>query len=232
LSPRSTVRWLPPHASNADLTARSVREVFTPVCAIRQSNPNLDANVGQTREAGRFRTPGIHGRFFGGTSVAGYSDDNAITAAGRAHRRYVVVEDREGSTKRGPMKKVLISFPARRDRRLASVTRPLAWHSTDPRARFATDLRSSIRLHLVVEQLPESNGWDWVVWPALDMGMVTRTGKAPCASEATSAAETAANCWIHDASAQPASTIASCPAREADVAPLRAGHDVQGKHQR
>jgi hypothetical protein len=71
------------------------------------------------------------------------------------------------------------------------------WHSIEPHSRFATatDHREGLRLHIVVEQLPNSTKWDWLVWPAGNQEMSTVGGIAPSVDAAAAAAEASTHHW-------------------------------------
>ena len=73
----------------------------------------------------------------------------------------------------------------------------LRWHSIEPRARFATvaDDTTGLRLHVVVEQLPDSTEWDWFLWRAGHAASLTVGGRARSALVASVAAEAAARAW-------------------------------------
>jgi hypothetical protein len=92
---------------------------------------------------------------------------------------------------------VVVLFRPRRDTHLAAGAMRVRWHSIEPRGRFATvtDHRGGLRLHLVVEQMPNSTGWDWLVWQAGNARITPQGGIASSAPAATAAAEAATHRW-------------------------------------
>jgi hypothetical protein len=72
----------------------------------------------------------------------------------------------------------------------------VSWDRTDDRIYFGTwgNYQATVRLRLVAERLPDSEGWDWTVWQS-DRPKIVRRGLAPSGPEATAAAEAAAADW-------------------------------------
>jgi hypothetical protein len=55
--------------------------------------------------------------------------------------------------------------------------------------------RDGTRYHLIVERLPNADGWDWTVWRPGDAPASARHGVATSAVEAMRAAEAAVRRW-------------------------------------
>ena len=75
-----------------------------------------------------------------------------------------------------------------------------SWDCTEDGIRYATiiDYRTLSTLRLVVEKLPDSELWDWVVWHTETANIAPRCGKETSQSAAENAAENAARNWIPD----------------------------------
>jgi hypothetical protein len=73
----------------------------------------------------------------------------------------------------------------------------LSWDKTEDGIWYGrwNGRNKAIRLHLVVERLPDAKGWDWAVWQ-IDKPAILRRGAAPSALDAAAAAETAAEHWL------------------------------------
>jgi hypothetical protein len=80
-----------------------------------------------------------------------------------------------------------------------------SWDCTEDGIQYATiiDYRTLSTLRLVVEKLPDSEFWDWVVWQADATNITPRGGKEKSLSAAEHAAENAARNWIPDNRSQP-----------------------------
>jgi hypothetical protein len=55
--------------------------------------------------------------------------------------------------------------------------------------------RNGARYHVLVEPLPQTDGWDWTVWRPGDAPEAARNGDAPSVEAATQAAKSAVREW-------------------------------------
>jgi hypothetical protein len=62
---------------------------------------------------------------------------------------------------------------------------------------FATAISTDtgVRYYAVIEQLPEQDGWDWIVWRPGDTSFVARYGMAPHAVVAMATAQDITRYW-------------------------------------
>jgi len=67
----------------------------------------------------------------------------------------------------------------------------ISWHTTEHRARFGTATDHDVRVHLAVEQLPQSDDCDWLVWRN-DTPLIRQSRTRVPLSKAIAAAEESA----------------------------------------
>lgn len=74
----------------------------------------------------------------------------------------------------------------------------VSWVAADGRSFYATvvTFRPFVTLRLVIEKLPASNCWDWVVWQCGAPEITPKNGKERSPVSARIACENAAKTWI------------------------------------